>query len=186
MCPTTLGRVETRVAILIGPAIAGVILSLITGNPGFIVLIGIYLLVGVGLDTVFYPTIIKWQPPWLTFVLGFGEFVIVYVLAHVLEVGLSDPAAIAFYWGSWCLAVSSRIVILPIVSLSWIENGGEFRFTGWSIPAEQEPIPVAVGATVADGDGPPPLAREFSAVREVPAELRRVPAPSAVRDRPPA
>ena len=35
MCPTVLGRVETRVAILIGPAILGAILWLITGNEGY-------------------------------------------------------------------------------------------------------------------------------------------------------
>ena len=66
MCPTVLGRVQTRLAILAGPALLGALLSLVSGNEGFVVLIGVYLLLGVALDTGFYPFVIRWQPPWLT------------------------------------------------------------------------------------------------------------------------
>jgi hypothetical protein len=184
MCPTNLGRVETRTAIFIGPAILGVVLGLLTGNEGYIVLLGIYLLVGVALDTVFYPIFIKWQPPWLTFVLGVGEFVIVFVLGRVLEVGLTDEQAIIYFWVSWTLAVCTRIVVLPIVSLSWIENGGEFRFTGWSVPPERQPIPAVVAMPPEAEVEAPPLARQFSTVHEVPQELRDLPSPSGVHQRP--
>jgi len=59
MCPTVLGRVQTRVATLIGPVILATILSLITGNEGWIVTIGIYLLMGVALDSAVYPYLIR-------------------------------------------------------------------------------------------------------------------------------
>ncbi len=182
MCPTVLGRVQTRWAILIVPAIIAAIISLITGNAGWIVLIGVYYVLGVMLDVGFYPLVIRWQPPWLTFVLAFGEFVLVFILAHVLKVGLSNVEAICLFWGAWLLAISIRIVVLPLLSLSWIENAGEFRSTDWSIAAEYQPLPVNVFTPPSGGAGPPALAREFSAAAvEIPEELRRVPSPSGVR-----
>ena len=179
MCPSIVGRLETRVITLIGPAVLATILSVLTRNPGWIVTIGIYLLMGVALDTLFYPRFIRWQPPWLTFVLALAEFVILYVLSQVLKIGLSPVEAIVFYWVSWLLAIATKIVVLPIVSLGWIENAGEFRTTGWAIAPELEPVPAAAVASVPAQ--PPPLAQEFSAVRELPPEVRGLPSPSSVQ-----
>jgi len=181
MCPTVLGRLETRTFVLALPAVVGAILSIATGNEGFIVLIGVYLLMGTVLDIGVYPLVIKWQPPWLTFVLAIVEFVILYVLAMVLKVGLTHLDAVWFYWLSWTLAIWSKVVILPIVSLSWIENAGELRITGWSVPPEIEPLPLL--ASVAPTQ-PGELAREFSTIGEIPAGLRDVPPPSGVHVRP--
>ena len=177
MCPTILGRLETRVAILTGPAILGLILSLITGNPGWIVAIGVLLLLGVALDTLLYPWIIRWQPPWLTGVLGVAEFILLFILLMVLEVPLGVWAAVIFYWVSWVIAVLTKIVVLPLFSLSWIENGGEFRVVGWSIPPEREPLPVIA---IPEPERPGVLVRQFSAVHQVPDEIRSLPSPSGV------
>jgi hypothetical protein len=184
MCPTVLGRVQTRWAILIIPSIILAIISAVTGNPSWIVLIGLYFIIGVALDTAFYPFIIRWQPPWLTFTLAVGEFILVYVAAHVLHgIHFSAPvlAPILIFWVSWVIAIWTKVVILPLLSLSWIENAGEFRSTDWSIAPEYVPLPVTAFTPQQATGGPPPLARQFSAaVIEIPEELRRAPSPSGV------
>jgi hypothetical protein len=194
MCPTVLGRIQTRTFTLIGPAILATILSIVTENEGWIVTIGIYYLMGVALDAGFYHYVIKWQPPWLTFVLAVGEFILLFILLKVLEPGdppYGDPATfvgqddwrpILLYWVSWVLAVATRIVIFPLLSLSWIEDGGEFRVTGWSIPPEKEPLPIIAAMPAAQAESR--LAREFSSAIEIPAEVQRAPALSGVHERP--
>lgn len=189
MCPTVVGRIETRVATLVLPALLAACLSVATQDEGWIVTIGIYLLMGVALDVCVYQFLIRWQPPWLTGVLAVAEFVLLFVLLKVLkpgQPGYADPGTlphtadwhpVALYWASWCLAISTKIVVLPLVSLSWIENGGEFRHTGWTIPAEREPRPVLAAPR------PDPhetaVAREFATAFPNTEPLERKPGPRA-------
>lgn len=181
MCPTVLGRVQTRWAILLVPAIVATAISIGTGNAGWIVLIGVYYVLGVALDTAFYPFVIRWQPPWLTFVLAVTEFVLVFILAHALKVGLSNLEAVLLFWVAWWIAIWTKVVVLPLLSLSWIENAGEFRATDWSVAPEYVPFPVTAFPTALGGMAPPPLARKFSAAAvEIPEELRSAPGPSGV------
>lgn len=178
MCPTTLGRIQTRVATIWGPATLALVLSLLTGRPDWIVLIGVYLLLGVALDLCVYSWLLRYQPPWMTGVLGLAEFGLLYVLAQVLELDLSPGEAIFLYWASWLLAVWTKVVVLPIVSLTYLESSLEFRRAAWSVPPAQAPMPVLA----AESAGLGPLLREASSVEHRTLEPR--PAPSGVHAAP--
>lgn len=175
MCPTPLGRVHTRVATIVLPALLGLILSLVTGRADWIVLIGVYLLLGVTLDTTVYPLLLKYQPPWMTFVLALGEFGLLYVLANVLKLDLSPLEAIGLYWASWILAITTKIVLLPIISLTYLESAGEFRQAAWSSPPAQTPVPVI--ASIADAHAGPVITGA-SVAHAIP--LEPLPSPSEV------
>jgi hypothetical protein len=117
----------------------------------------------------------------MTFVLALFEFGLMYVLANVLKLNLETWEAIGLFWVSWLLGVFTKIVILPLLSLTYLESAGEFRRIEWSIPASQEALPVILSAEEARA-GPGPLVREASGAHA--AIPRRLPSPSAVHEVP--
>ena len=163
------------------PALLGVILSLVTGREDWIVLIGIYLVMGVALDTLVYPWVLRYQPPWMTFVLALAEFGLLYLLANVLELNLSSAEAIIFYWVSWILAALTKVIVLPIASLTYLESSLEFRRPEWSIPPAQESLPI-IAASDGGAVGAGKIVLEASGDHAVPLEL--MPSPSGEHVRP--
>jgi hypothetical protein len=184
MCPTPTGRIHTRTATIVLPALLGLILSLITGHWDWLVLIGIYFLLGIFLDTAVYSWLLKYQPPFVAIVLALAEFGLLLVLAGILndtaDGGLSNVAvweAAIFFWVSWILAALTKIVVLPIASLTYGESAGEFRTTEWSVPPPLEALPVLASSAEAKA-GPGPVIREASGVHARP--LEPLPSPSGV------
>ncbi len=184
MCPTPAGRVHTRVASMTLPAILGLILWLVSGNPDWLVLIGVFLVMGVALDSAVYTWAVKWQPPWMTGVLGLVELGLLLVLGSFLALDLSILEAVVFYVVSWLLFISTKIALLPIFSLTYVESAGEFRRTEWSIPAVKESLPLLAATDAADirpgkvleqasGAHAIPLPKQpgLSGAHQVPAEI---------------
>src|SRR4051812_11662428 len=154
MCPTPTGRIHTRTGTIWLPALFGLIVSLVTGHFDWLALIGIYYVQGIFLDTCVYSWLFRFQPPWMTFVLGVAELGLLLVFAGLLNKangGLENVSvgeAVIFYWIAWILAIPlTKVVILPIVSLTYLESAGEIRRIDWSIPQGDLPLPVvAAGA----------------------------------------
>ena len=184
MCPTPTGRIHTRTATFVLPALLGLIVSLITGHWDWLVLVGVYYLLGIFLDAAVYSWLLPWQPPFMGFVLALSEFGLLLVLAGVLNDeaggGLSNIAvweAAIFYWVLWIVASLTKIVILPIMSLTYIESAGEFRTSHWSVPESLEPLPILASSAEAKA-GPGPVIREASGTHARP--LEPLPSPSGV------
>jgi hypothetical protein len=185
MCPTPTGRIHTRVTtILLGPAVLGLILTLITGHLDWIVLVGVYLLIGVFLDTAVYSWLLKYQPPWMAFILALAEYGFLLAVTQELEgfPNVTVLEATIFDWACWILASIIKIVILPIMSLTYLESAGEFRETAWSLPPQQVAVPVLASAEEARR-GPGELVRAASGAHPIP--LKPLPAPSGVINVPP-
>jgi hypothetical protein len=188
MCPTPTGRLHTRVATIVGPAILGLILSLITGHWDWLVLVGVLLMLGIFLDSLVYSWLLKYQPPFVAIVLALSEFGLLLVLTGILndQAGglshISIPEAAIFFWACWIIAALTKIVILPIASLTYIESAGEFRTTEWSVPPPLEPLPILASSAEAKA-GPGPVIREASGVHARPLEA--LPSPSGVHQLPP-
>lgn len=186
MCPTPAGRLHTRVACMTLPYLLGALLWLITGNPDWLVIMGVFLVMGAALDTVVYPFAIRWQPPWMTGVLAIFEFGLLLVLGSLLELDLTFIEALVLYVVAWLLFISTKIALLPIFSLTYLESAGEFRRLEWSIPAAQERLPVIAAVTpeelrpgklISEASGahakPLPQVPSLSGAHQIPAELRR-------------
>lgn len=182
MCPTPTGRIHTRTATFVLPLIFSGILSIATSNIDWLVLLGVYYLLAVFLDAGVYSWAIKYQPPWVGIVLALVEFGLLLVLAGILHqktggLSISVVNAIWFFWANWVLASLTKIVFLPIASLTYLESAGEFRTTEWSVPPPLQALPVLASSAEAKA-GPGPVIREASGVHARP--LEPLPSPSGI------
>lgn len=142
MCPTIAGRVQSRICAFPLPALAALLLSLLTGRWDWLALSGLMLALGIALEGLVYPRLISYQPPWLTGVIGLAELGYLFVLVQLAGLHLAAVAAVGFYIVAWSLATATRIAIFPIASLIYLESAGEFRRVRWTIPESQQQLPV--------------------------------------------
>ena len=190
MCPTPTGRIHTRTATIILPMLFGLIVSLVSSDWGWLTLIGIYYIQGIRLDTVVYSWLFRFQPPWMTFVLAVAELGLLLVTSQIIakssgggleDIGIGE--AIIFYWVAWILAIPiTKVVLLPLISVTYLESAGEIRRVEWSIPESQVPLPVLASGAEAKR-GPGPVVREASGLHAKP--LPQLPSPSGVHRLPP-
>ncbi len=179
MCPTLLGRLQTRIVILIIPALLAALLSLVTGNGEWLAIIGVYLVMGAILDCAVYAPVVSWQPGWLTGILGLAEYVLLMVIALMLGFGIPIWQATLFYAAVWVIAQCVRIVLLPLLFLTRLEDGGELRPVRWSVPPAQVQLPVLASPAEV-------LPERLTGVWNRPSQIgQALPAPSQIGPIPP-
>jgi hypothetical protein len=133
MSYTLRGRLESRLAAGVLPfAIASVVsLALHVWWP--VELAGVMVGVGLVLDVLVYHRLLPYQPGWAAAPLGLLELAIVIVFVRLLDIAAPFETALWFFAGSWLLAQLLGHAVLPLLRLSYGEDGGELGRGGYAL-----------------------------------------------------
>jgi hypothetical protein len=154
MSYTLRGRLETRLAGVVVPVVvaAGLALGLRDWWP--LELAGLVVGVGLALDVLVWHPLLRYQPGWVALPLGVVELWLTLALAKLVDLQAPFTAAIAFFVGSWLLAQVIGQAVLPLVRLSYPEDGGELGRGGLALAAAA-PVALAAALGVAWATQPP-------------------------------
>lgn len=130
MAYTLRGRLETRVAVSLGPLLAACVLALVLHRWWPVELAGLMLGVGLAVDGALYHRFFPYQPGWLALPFGLAELGVVMGLALPLSVDPPLVPALAFFAGSWLLAQTLGHAAFPLRRISYGEDGGELGGAG--------------------------------------------------------
>ena len=129
MAYTLSGRLQSRLAAVLIPLLLACALSVALPAWWPLELAGLMLGVGLFLDLV-YDRFLDYQPGWAAVPLGLLELALVMALARIFEIGAPLWPALAFYVGSWTLAQLVGHAGLPLLRLSYADDGGELGVIG--------------------------------------------------------
>jgi hypothetical protein len=124
MCFTLPGRIQTRAVTLVNVLLLAMIFTGMTGNFMYFDMFFRMVAVTFVLDVFVYSKLIDFQPRWLTILLGVLEF---FILVLVAPWPVNTIQMLGFYIPAWGLSWLTIEIILPLVWLRWMEDGGEFR-----------------------------------------------------------
>jgi nitrous oxidase accessory protein NosD len=127
---TLRGRLESRLAAALGPAVVAGVLALALQRWWPVELAALMAAVGLVLDVVLYDRVLDYQPGWLALPMGVLELGIVTGLAIVLGVRAPLGEAIAFFCGAWALALLLGQAVYPLARASYGDDGGELGRAG--------------------------------------------------------
>ncbi len=130
MSYTLRGRLETRAAGFVMPLAAAGALALVLHRWWPLELAALMIGVGVALDACAYHRLLPYQPGWAALPLGLLELALVMALARAAGVAAPLRPALAFYALSWLLAQALGHAGLPLLRLSYADDGGELGRLG--------------------------------------------------------
>jgi hypothetical protein len=91
--------------------------------------------IGLALDAAVYHRLFPYQPGWAALPLGLLELGLTMAAARWLELGAPLRGALALFAGSWVVAQVLAHAGLPLLRLSWPEDGGELGRAGAALSA---------------------------------------------------
>jgi Right handed beta helix region len=129
MAYTLSGRLQSRLAAVLLPLLAACVLSVALPAWWPLELAGLMIGVGLALDVV-YDRALDYQSGWLAVPLGLLELALVIVLARTFEIGAPLVPALVFFVASWLVAQALAHAGLPLLRLSYADDGGELGWLG--------------------------------------------------------
>lgn len=169
MSYTLRGRIETRLAAALLPFLAAVVLSPILHKWWPLELTGAMLAVGLTLDVALYHRLLPYQPGWVALPLGLLELAATMGAARPLEVHAPLYPAVGFFAGAWLVLQVLAHAGLPLLRLTWPEDGGELGRAGVGLAAA---APVALLAVVGTAWAiEPPTVRLAAGIHQGPLVL---------------
>ncbi len=134
MAYTLSGRVQSRLAGALLPIFAACVLAVVLPAWWPIELAALMLGLGVLLDAVLYDRL-DYQPGWLAVPLGLIELGLVMALVRPLDIHAPLGAALAFYAGAWLVTQVFGHAFLPLLRISYSDDGGELGVIGGVLAA---------------------------------------------------
>jgi hypothetical protein len=135
MAYTLSGRLQSRLAAGLLPLLFACVLGAALPAWWPVELAGVMLGVGLLLDAVAYDRVLEYQPGWLALPLGLLELGLVLALAREFSIDAPLGPALAFYAGAWLIAQVLGHAGLPLLRISYAEDGGELGRLGGVVAA---------------------------------------------------
>jgi hypothetical protein len=166
---TLRGRIETRLAAALLPVLVAAALSPVLHKWWPLELVGLMLGIGLALDVLAYHRLLPYQPGWAAVPLGLLELGLTVGAAAALELGAPLRPALLFFAASWLVAQLLAHAALPLLHLTWPEDGGELGRVGYGLSAA---APVALVAVLGLAWAvEPPMVRLAAGVHQGPLVL---------------
>lgn len=147
MSYTLRGRLETRLASALLPFLVAATLSPILHKWWPLELAGLMLGIGLVLDAAVYHRLLPYQPGWAALPLGLLELGATMGAARLLELNAPLYPAIGLFAGAWLVLQALAHAGLPLVRLTWPEDGGELGRLGFALAAATPAALLAVVGT---------------------------------------
>jgi Right handed beta helix region len=133
MSYTLRGRLESRLAAALLPFLAACIASIALGLWWPLELAGVMIGTGLALDALVYHRLLPYQPGWAAVPLGLVELTITMSLARLLGIDAPLEPALWFFAGAWLVAQVLGHAGLPLLRLTYAEDGGELGRPGLAL-----------------------------------------------------